>query len=385
MLEQGVLQGVTVLDLSRLLPGPYCSMLLADHGARVIAVEGQSPGDFFVSQVYRNKEHICLDLKSEPGLAVFLQLAAQADVILEGFRPGVAGRLGVDYRSVRRVNPEVVYCSLTGYGQSGPGSEKAGHDVNYLAVSGVLDLLGLREASPSIPGVQFADLAGGLNAALGIILALLHRGRTGKGQYIDISIADCSLALLPLVQHLEQSSGQKLSRGDNLLSHRYACYNVYETLDQRYLALGALEGKFWQRLCRHLGLQELIPLQFDESRRQEVVQTLRRIFKQKALAVWQQELGELDICITPVQSLQEAQQDPLFLQRDMIPEKKGPGQESKQGLGVQIKLQRTPGSVRNPAPGFGQDTCKVLQELGYSKQEIEGLLQQGVCGGTSRE
>lgn len=378
MSGQGVLRGFTVLDLSRLFPGPYCSMLLADHGARVIAVEDVRAGDFFVSQVYRNKEHICLDLKSDAGLRVFRQLAARSDVILEGFRPGVARRLGVDYHSVCSINPEVIYCSLTGYGQSGPGSEQAGHDVNYLAASGVLELLGEADRPPSIPGVQFADLVGGLNAALGIILALLEKRRTGQGQYMDISIADCSLALLPLVQHLQEKTGQRLHRGDNLLSHRYACYNIYETSDQRYLALGALEGKFWERLCRHLGLQEYIPLQYSEQRRQEIIQALRRIFRQKDLAKWQQELRDLDICLTPARTLQEALQDPLFQARGMVLQDQG--QESGKALGVQVKLQATPGGLHSSPPGFGQDTRAVLQELGYTAQEIDDLIQQGRCG-----
>ncbi|MFO8032098.1 MAG: CaiB/BaiF CoA-transferase family protein [Desulfohalobiaceae bacterium] len=378
---QGVLRGITVLDLSRLLPGPYCSMLLADHGARVIAVEAANPGDFFVSQVYRNKEHICLDLKSEAGQKVFMQLAAKADVVLEGFRPGVASRLGVDYHSVRRINPEVIYCSLTGFGQSGSGSEQAGHDVNYLAASGVLELVGEANRQPSIPGVQFADLAGGLNAALGIILALLEKERTGNGQHLDISIADCSLAMLPLVQHLQDKTGWGLQRGDNLLSHRYACYNVYETADQRYLALGALEGKFWERLCRHLGLQEYIALQYDEGRRQEIIQALRRIFRQKDLAQWEQELGQLDICLTPVRTLQEALLDPLFQERGMVLEAEG--QEGGKALGVQIKLQATPGGVHRNPPGFGQDTRSLLQELGYTALEIDELIEQGLCGRAS--
>ncbi|MFW5992731.1 MAG: CaiB/BaiF CoA transferase family protein [Desulfohalobiaceae bacterium] len=380
---QGVLRNVTVLDLSRLLPGPYCSMLLADHGARVIAVEAARPGDFFVSQVYRNKEHICLDLKSKPGYDVFMQLAARADVILEGFRPNVASKLGVDYESVRHVNPRLIYCSLSGFGQWGPESKKAGHDVNYLAASGVLELLGEANRPPSIPGVQFADLAGGLNAALGILLALLEKERTGLGQYIDVSIADCSLAMLPLVQHLQERTEQKLRRGDNMLSHRYACYNIYETADQRYLALGALEGKFWEGLCRHLGLQEYIPLQYDEGRRLEIIQTLRMLFKQKDLAQWEHELAGLDICLTPVRTLQEAKQDSHFLERGMVLE--AHAQKGSNTLGIPIKLEGTPGSLRRSPPGFGQDSRALLQELGYTAKQIEDLIQQGACGHSSTE
>jgi crotonobetainyl-CoA:carnitine CoA-transferase CaiB-like acyl-CoA transferase len=217
MLIPGALKGVTVLDLSRLLPGPFCSMILADHGARVIAIEDKkqyAADGLFVPTVQRNKQHMTLDLKTPEGQEIFFRLAAIADVIIEGFRPGVVERLGVDYERVRRVKPDIVYCSITGYGQNGPYAQRVGHDVNYLGYAGVLDLMGAPDRPPSIPGIQIADIAaGGMNGAIGILLALFARQRTGEGQRIDISMSDGMLAMLPVAQFWQAFSGQAPRRG----------------------------------------------------------------------------------------------------------------------------------------------------------------------------
>jgi len=255
MTKKGALTGITVLDLSRLLPGPFCSMILADHGARVIAIEDKR----FVSEaganttVYRNKEHMTLNLKTKPGRDIFFSMADKADIILEGFRPGVTKRLGVDYDSIAAVNPGIIYCSISGYGQTGPYRNEAGHDVNYLSVSGVLDLFGEKDRPPSIPGIQIADMAGGgMNAAIGILMALYSREQTGRGQYIDISMTDGSLSLLSLVLSLKQFTGMPVNRADSFLSHRYACYNTYETADNRYslVRLKAGSGKIYVNILK---------------------------------------------------------------------------------------------------------------------------------------
>ena len=184
MNHPGALSGITVIDLSRLLPGPYCSMILADHGARVIAIEDRRFQDdaFFIPAVMRNKQHMTLNLKTDQGRQIFFRLAETADVLIEGFRPGVVERLGVDYAAVSKANPRIVYCSITGYGQGGALRDRSGHDVNYMAQSGVLGLIGYPDRPPCIPGVQFADIAGGsLHAVAGILLALLAREKTGRG------------------------------------------------------------------------------------------------------------------------------------------------------------------------------------------------------------
>ena len=258
--NNGALDGITVVDLSRLLPGPYCSMILADHGARVIAVEDKrflADGLFF-NLINRNKEHMSLNLKTEKGREIFYRLIAKADVLLEGFRPGVVDRLGVDYESVRQANPKIIYCSITGYGQNGPFRDRVGHDVNYLSYAGVLDLIGEKDHPPSIPGVQIADIAGGgMNAAIGILLALFARQNTGQGQYIDISMTDGMVGFLPAALFFRQLTGQEPKRADGILSHRYACYNTYETADGRYLSIGAVENRFWKQLCDTLEIPRI--------------------------------------------------------------------------------------------------------------------------------
>ena len=377
----GALDGITVVDLSRLLPGPYCSMILADHGARVIAVEDRRfmADGFFIRDVNRNKEHMALNLKHERGLEIFMRLVERCDVVIEGFRPGVVQRLGVDYDSVRAVNPAVIYCAITGYGQTGPYRDRVGHDVNYLAVSGVLDLMGEPGRPPSIPGIQIADMAaGGMNAAIGILLALLARNTTGRGQYIDISMTDGSAALLPLALFFRRLTGHAPRRGDALLSHRYACYNTYETADGRFLSIGALEQRFWRRLCSHMGLDELVALQYDEARRHEIIDRLREVFKGKTLAQWEAELAELDVCWAPVHSLREVLKAPLFQDRQMVVKSAGPDGGEDSMIGIAVKLSDTPGAVRTPAVDFGQSTAALLEELGYSREDTQTFTDQGV-------
>ena len=373
----GALSGITVIDLSRLLPGPYCTMILADHGARVIAVEDPRYRDRgeYVFPVYRNKSHLTLDLKSEAGLKIFFRLVKEADVVVEGFRPGVVTRLGVDYPAVRRVNPKIVYCSITGYGQTGPMRHVAGHDVNYLSRAGLLDLMGEKDRPPAIPGIQVADLVGGgMNGALGIVMALYHRQHSGAGQHIDISMTDGMLGLLPTVQFFQALFGSEQNRGDGFLSHRYACYNTYQTADGRYLCVGAVENQFWQNLCRRLGKPEYGPLQYDEARREEIIAFMREKFREKALSEWDREFEGLDVCVSPIRSVAEAMGDPLFNARDMV----RPSDQPTPDLGVPVKLSETPGAVRTAPAAFGEDTDRILSELGYDEAEIMALREKKV-------
>jgi len=371
------LSGITVIDLSRLLPGPYCTMILADHGARVIAIEDPRYRDRgeYVFPVYRNKSHMTLELKSDRGREIFFRLVRDADVVVEGFRPGVVERLGVDYSAVGRINPSIVYCSITGYGQTGPMRDAAGHDVNYLSHSGLLELMGEKDRPPAIPGVQIADLVGGgMNGALGVLLALFHRQRTGDGQHIDISMTDGALGLLPAVQFFQALFGKAQTRGDTFLAHRYACYNTYGTADDRYLAVGAVENRFWQNLCDHLGRPEYGPLQYDEAHREEIIAFLRDRFRQQPLENWERELSGLDVCVTPVKSVAEALADPLFRERGML----AAGDQDDDTLGVPVKMGATPGGVRSVPPAFGADTDRILEELGYRRAEIDKMREDGV-------
>ena len=381
MFKPGALSGITVVDLSRLLPGPYCSMILADHGARVIAIEGKQflADELFINTINRNKEHMSLNLKTAEGKQIFSRLVEKADVVLEGFRPGVVDRLGVDYGSVRKVNPKIIYCAITGYGQDGSFRDRVGHDVNYLSFAGVLNLMGEADRPPSIPGIQIADIAaGGMNAAIGILLALFHREKTGKGQYIDISMTDGMVAFLPMALHFQQMTGKDPGRADTILSHRYACYNTYETADGRFLSIGAVENRFWKRLCEHLGVTEYATLQYDDSRREEILDFMRSTFKSKSLDEWDAELAHLEICWGKVQTFSEVLDDPLFREREMILELQGKTGEKRSEIGVPVKLSATPGSVRSEAVDFGKSTAPILKELGYSQDQITEFTEKDV-------
>ena len=381
MLENGALTGITVLDLSRLLPGPFASMILADHGARVISIEDKRfvKDNFFITTVNRNKEHISLDLKTPEGKDIFFKLLNTADVVIEGFRPGVVQRLGVDYDTVKQVNPGIVYCSITGYGQTGPYVDRVGHDVNYLSVSGILELIGDPDEPPAIPGVQIADIAGGgMNAVIGILLALMARKQTGKGQYIDISMTDGMLGFLSIPLFFHQQTQLLPRRSDNMLSHRYACYNTYETADGRYLSIGAVEHRFWKRLCEYLDIPEYIDLQYDDASRTEIIDTLRSIFRHRTLDQWEKDLGNLDVCWGRVQTLDEVLTAPLFKARDMVINLKGEDGTETQMLGIPVKLSQTPGRVRTQAVGFGESTVSILKELGYTDKDITAFQDKGV-------
>jgi len=381
MLEKGALTGITVLDLSRLLPGPFGSMILADHGARVISIEDKRfvADGFFITSVNRNKEHLSLDLKTPEGKEIFFRLVKDADVVMEGFRPGVVKRLGVDYDTVSKVNPGIIYCAVTGYGQTGPYVNRAGHDVNYLGNAGILDLIGEPELPPAIPGVQIADIAGGgMNAVIGILLALVARNQTGKGQYIDISMTDGLLGFLSIPLFFHQLTGKIPTRSNAVLSHRYACYNTYETADGRYLSIGAVEHRFWKKLCEHLELPEHIDQQYDDGMRTEIIDTLREVFRRKTLERWSSELADLDICWGRVQHLEEVLKDPLFREREMVLDLEGKDGKTAPVFGVSVKLSRTPGRVRTPAVGFGESSVPILREIGYGEDDIAAFQKKGI-------
>jgi crotonobetainyl-CoA:carnitine CoA-transferase CaiB-like acyl-CoA transferase len=390
------LDGIRVLDLSRQLPGPFCTWLLADLGADVIRVEdpaaitrarGAAGGSPPVAEqgydphrqvLNRNKRSLVLNLKIAAGREVFYRLVERADVVVEGFRPGVTRRLGIDYETLQARNPRLIYCSLSGWGQTGPYREVAGHDIDYLAVAGVLDLTGPAGGPPAIPGVQVADIGGGaLMAAFGIMVALFHRERTGQGQYIDVSMLDGAFAWLGHIVG-RFFTGEVWGRGRGLLTGGVPCYNVYPTADGKYVAVGALEPWFWANLCRRLGREDLIPKQFATGPEGEAVRAeLAAIFRTRSRDEWAAELMGADTCVAPVKDLGEALADPQIQARQMVIEVEDPRYGRVRQVGFPVKFSATPGRVRHLGGPLGADTGAVLRELGYSAAEVEDLRRAG--------
>jgi crotonobetainyl-CoA:carnitine CoA-transferase CaiB-like acyl-CoA transferase len=386
MQVKAALEGIKILDLSRLLPGPFCSMLLADFGADVVKVEDPKIGDYirwwpprmgrnsgFHVVLNRNKRSLTLNLKSPEGKEIFQQLVHTTDVVLESFRPGVMERLGLGYEKLSKTNPNLIYCAITGYGRTGPRSQKAGHDINYLALGGALSHSG-RENGPTLSGVQIADLGGGaIMAAFSIVAALLARGRQGEGQYIDISMLDGSLTWNCL-RWGKYLADQKIPRpGDDMLNHGFACYNIYKTKDGRYMALGALEPKFWQGFCESVGRSDWNQENyFQPGPHQRILQDeIAELFRRKTQADWIAHFGNHDCCCEPVLNLDEVLADPHLRAREMVVELVHESWGAYHQLGIAPKLSRTPGKISSHAPELGEHTDAVLQGLGYSQDQIE--------------
>jgi crotonobetainyl-CoA:carnitine CoA-transferase CaiB-like acyl-CoA transferase len=357
-------------------------MLLADFGADVVCVEDRRyEGEPSMPSAMRGKRHACLDLKKPEGLAILLALVDRADVLLEGFRPGVAERLGIGYEALHARNRGLVYCSVTGYGQTGPWRDMVGHDLNYLAMAGLLDQTGTGpDAPPAIPGTQLADVAGGgMQAAIGILLALQARARTGKGQHVDVSMTDGVLGMMGYAATFLWMTGQTLERGRSLLTGRYPWYRTYRCADGRYLSIGAVERRFWARLCEHFGRPEWTARQHDEAALPEMHAFFESRFAGRSRDAWFEELRPLDVCVAPVLDPQEAFESEHARERGLVAEVDVDGRPLRV-LGVPLKLSDTPGRVERRPPRFGEHTDEVLAELGHSPAEIAELHAKGVCG-----
>jgi alpha-methylacyl-CoA racemase len=394
------LDGLRVLDLSRLLPGGFCSLLLTDFGAEVIKVEDTAMGDYvrwappyyegpeqtarsaFFLALNRGKRSIRVDLKSEGGREVLMALARDADVLLESFRPGVLDRLGVGYGQLRRANPRLVYCAITGYGQHGPGRDRPGHDLNYLGLNGLLALSGEADGPPVQLAGQIADIGGGaLMALVGIMCALRERDLSGEGQFVDISMFDGSLSWLTLVVAQAFATGTAPRRGELPLGGGFICYRPYRCVDG-YVTLGALEHKFWSAFCRGVGREDLLERAF-EPPGSDAHQELIEIFARRTRDEWQAFASEHDCCLEPVLELDEALESELVAARCMIAELEQPGAASPiKLLGAPIKLSRTPGDpTRAPAPALGEHTDELLRGVGFSSDEISALHASGAVAG----
>ncbi len=389
------LEGIKVVDLSRLAPGPYASMLLGDLGADVLMVEAPtgtvqgSAGDpgsqeaqdrrRAFNPLSRNKRSITVNLKSEEGQAIVHDLAKDADVFLEGFRPGVTDRLGVGYQTIAEINPRIVYASLSGYGQTGPYVDMVGHDINYISVGGALAMIG-REGQPlSIPQNVIADFAGGgLMTAFAITSALLSRQNTGQGQYLDMSMSDNVLYLLASQSGGVLGGGSSPVPGMPGLGGGSPHYNVYECADGKYISLGSLEPRFWENLCQISGREDLIEHEADTSKHSEFTEHLRAMFKNKDRDTWFQELKDIELCVAPVLNLEEALHDPHQQHRKMTVTVEDENLGSIEQIGIGPKFSETPGSVRSTAPHPGKHTDEVLAGLGYDSSRIASLRESGV-------
>jgi alpha-methylacyl-CoA racemase len=400
------LEGIRVLDLSRLLPGGFCSLLLADFGADVLKVEDTGMGDYirwsppyyegahdsaksalFLS-LNRNKRSIRLDLKNDAGREALLRLVREHDVVLESFRPGVLDRLGVGYERMREENPGIVYCAISGYGQDGPKRDASGHDMNYLGLIGLLGLTGERGGEPVQAAGQIADLGGGaLMAAFGILAALRERDGSadkpgsGEGQMVDVSMSDGALSWLAMVAAAHFADGEVPRRGDLPLAGSLVCYRPYECSDG-WVTLGALEPKFWQAWCRGVGREDLIGVQFERPG-SAAHEQVREIFRRRSRAEWEAFATTHDCCLEPVLELDEALESELVRAREMVVEIEQPGAERPvRQLGVPVKLTRTPGEhARLPGPILGEHTEAVLLAAGYGEDEVAALLADGAAAG----
>jgi crotonobetainyl-CoA:carnitine CoA-transferase CaiB-like acyl-CoA transferase len=388
------LDGYRIMDCSRLLPYQYCTLLLGDLGAEVLKIEEPGKGDYgrwvdlktpgaermdFV-MANRKKKSMTLNLKAEAGKEVFKRLARHSDVLFETFRPGVMARLGLGYETIREINPKIIYCSGTGYGQSGPYRDKAGHDINYISIAGILGMTGMHTGRPVIPGVPFADMAGGgVFPALAMIAALLGRERTGKGQYIDVAMTDVmtSFNINNIASALEQR-GRGRRRPYNLQG-KTLCYNTFETKDGTFISLGDLEFKFWANFCRALGREDLIEkhyARYEEG--EDTTEELKAIFASRTQSEWVAFMKRVDDCFAPIHTPEEVVEDPHLTERGMITSMEDPTRGETLHIGFPALFSDGLHYKRSPAPALGEHTAETLQTLGYSPEEVETLKEESV-------
>jgi alpha-methylacyl-CoA racemase len=379
------LTGIRILDLTRLLPGAFCTMLLADMGAEVIKIEEPDLGDYMrwtpplvdgqsvlFNSLNRNKKSVALNLKAEAGRDLLLRLVETADVLVEGNRPGVMKRLGLGWETLHSRNPRLVMCSITGYGQDGPFAARGGHDINYMATAGALGLNGSRGVPPVPLSVQVADIGGGgLQPAVAILGAMVAVQRGGHGRWLDVSMTDGAVSWMSLIL-AAHGGGEVVARGDQRLAGRHACYRVYACKDEGFYSVGALEPKFWAALCIAVGRPDLVGLQFAEGAEGENVhRAMEEVFASRTRSEWERDLGGLDACCEPVLDLDEVASHPQVASRGLIVNR-------KTGVEVRPAVQMRSDWRRDDPPGLGEDTALVLGELGIEEEQLEELKRRGV-------
>lgn len=390
----GAFDGVRILDLSRLLPGPYCSLLFADLGAEVVKVEEPGLGDYarmtlphwgesgigaYFLLLNRNKKSVSLNLKTEGGKAVFRRLVGTADVLLESFRPGVMERLGLGWEALSALNPRLVYCAISGYGQDGPYRDLVGHDINYMGYAGALSVTGPRHGPPLVPGVQVADIGGGsLLAAFAIAAALYHRRQSGRGQFIDAAMTDGVVSWLAPYLGPFFATGHVPARGEERLNGGWVCYQVFEAADGGYVTLGALEPKFWANFCRLIGRDDLVPLQYAEGEARDRAEAeVRTIFRTRPRDEWVRLLQTEDVCAGPVLSVEEVVRDPQLTRRGLFGEVCHPTIGRIPQVAFPVKLSETPGRMETAPPALGAHTEEILAGLGYDAAAVAALRREG--------
>jgi len=373
------LEGLKILELAHQYPGPYCSMLLADLGAEVLKVERPEVGDparqlpAFFQSINRNKKSLTLDLKTAAAREILQQLVKESDVFMEGFRPGVAARMGMDYSTLRQANPRIVYCSISGYGQEGPYRDLPGHDLNYQAMAGMLQCFKAENGEFVDPGLSIADLSSAMFAAIGILAALMGREKTGRGRYIDISMFDGLVSWMGGRLGLYFGTGQPEFEAD-------AGYGIFKAADGLAFTVGiAHEDWFWGRLCSAVGLPEFQGLKAHErkQRRNELAERLRAIFLQKTRDAWIRTLIQVDVPVAPVQTFEGVAADPHVILREMVLESTLSSGERIKQTGTPIKMSEMPTKIRMPVPQLGEHTREVLQSLGYSTEQVQQLKDSG--------
>ncbi|HUP92364.1 MAG TPA: CoA transferase [Solimonas sp.] len=372
-----MLAGLRVLDFSRLLPGPFCTLYLAQLGAEVVKLEEPNGGDYartlnaeLFELVNQGKKSVTLDLRKAEGAALLLELVRNADVLVESFRPGVMDRLGCGYETLRAANPRLVYCAITGYGQSGPYRDRAGHDMNYNGYAGVLDQTGAAGGPPVLSNFQYADLAGGaLTAAVGILSAVLGARASGEGAFVDISMHEGTLALQVLSLTAIRALGQAQPRGADMLSGGLPNYSIYECADGRHVALAALEQKFFVNFCNAAGRPDLArkplaPGKAGAALREEIA----ALFRSKPRDEWDRLLADKDCCVSAILSPDEVLVNEHVLARGMVRQLHG-----KPAFGSPIRLHGAPVTGPSPAPGLGADTVAVLEQAGVDAGRLAAL------------
>lgn len=391
--QNGALAGLRILDATRLLPGAFCTQIMADMGAEVIKIEHPDGGDYNRSfppiakeesgsylLLNRNKKSLTLNLKSETGREIFCELIKTTDIFIEGFRPGVMDRLGLGYDHLKTLRPELIYCAISGYGQTGPYRLKPGHDLNYMAIAGALPLFGKAGEGPMVPGLSIADVGGGsLTAIAGVLAAVISRHTSGKGQYVDISMTDGAMSWLSLHGADYLYGGIEPKGGERPFIGQAPCYNIYQCKDEKYVALGIIEEHFWQRFCDAVGLSELKDQQWpegeDAARQFEILRTL---FADKTQSEWLAFLDPADIPFTAVNTMEDALADPQMQNREMALSMEHPVEGNIPQLGFPIKLSDTPCQLTLPPPLLGEHNEELLSTLGYDAAAQQGLKQQKV-------